>query len=712
MNKFNVGDKVRVNSEGKFLVNAVCPILDDVEWTIEEVLDGKAYIIKHGNQRLYIYVNQITKVEEESTMKIIRKSVASIEDRNEENNIICAHCGAIIGVINDDDFDDVVEFDGKYYCDEDCLNAETWVCDECGERFYKDSDEQTVTYNGDIICERCTEEEYFWCEDCGEWHHRYEENWCAEDCSSICNDCLNEERHHFRCSHCGEVHRVRDARTVFVNEEDNEQWCENCFNYYAYYCEECERYYSGRTVNVNEDGVCEFCRRRDQPCGDIEKWHAPRGVRNYGYKPDPCFCMTEEQKENCTLAQLICLGFELEMEDHRCDGYNVDEDADYLNDTLGYTYCKHDGSLTNGLELVSHPATIEYIMEHKSIFKEALDAMIDKGYTSHDNRNCGLHFHISLAPMLEKNEHSVANILAIVDTLWDKFVHFSRRTNRQLEEWAQRYNTKGIPHEELYKTAKQHSKHDRYMAVNLRNEHTVEIRMFRGTLKVDTFIATAQLVQRLVDVAIECKTIAEAYEVTWERLIDCDYIELTEYCKSRFSPEANEADCFESREAAHAALRHFGMSEEQMHVANIAVGDPIEIRGGAEYWNGRTGIVSQNNENSPYIHSEDILGVFGDPLNICNMHAIRTNSLRAGDYVRLSMSMNEYSESDDYNTDYYSFSRDLERGEVGIIRCEREGEENIWGVEFNRHFSGCHSCSGHVVSEHGQYIPGCCLELI
>ena len=38
--------------------------------------------------------------------------------------------------------------------------------------------------------------------------------------------------------------------------------------------------------------------------------------------------------------------------------------------------------------------------------------------------------------------------------------------------------------------------------MNLQNRDTIEFRMFRGTLKLNTFIATLQMVNRICDVAL------------------------------------------------------------------------------------------------------------------------------------------------------------------------------------------------------------------
>ena len=72
------------------------------------------------------------------------------------------------------------------------------------------------------------------------------------------------------------------------------------------------------------------------------------------------------------------------------------------------------------------------------------------------------------------------------------------------------------------------------MAVNLANENTVEIRIFRGTLNIRTFFATLQLVKTLVERAIEIGYDAQrANEITWAELVKSNYTELNEYLKIR-----------------------------------------------------------------------------------------------------------------------------------------------------------------------------------
>lgn len=591
---------------------------------------------------------------------------------SESTNVItCAECGCII------DPENAILIDGETYC-EDCA-AE---CSFCGE--YHLRSEMTETEDG-LVCEYCLDNEYGYCESCETWQRTINLNWCEEDEYYVCDNCLEEGDAYRRCDHCGDIQHTENLSEVYTNNYDSELWCDHCREYHANYCSECGREFSDEYVTV-EDECCEYCETPSQNCDDINFWEAPRGVRSYGYKPNPCFCPPEAKND-------ICFGFELEMEDHRNDGENVNKDADYMNDTLGFTYCKHDGSLTNGIELVSHPATLEYLMERKEIFREVFNEMIDRGYTSHDNGHCGLHVHISLKPLLEENEDAVSNLMIVVDNLWDKLVRFSRRTESQLNSWASRYDSKQHKPKDVAKEAKKRC--GRYMAINQTNKHTVEIRIFRGTLKADTFLATLQLVQRLVDVSIECKDPEKAYDITWEQITDCDYPELKAYCEKRFATSTAEADNNEVQN------NEFNLTRSQMHRANLHVDDPIQFVRTEfinEHYIGATGSISNIDPDNFTIQINEIANFCPDRANVHVYNAAmsciqRTSPLRIGDYVEIASSINGI----------------LDRGEIGIVR---NIDDNLAVVEFSHDFPCMHDCDGRIQSCRGRYLLEVELHLI
>ena len=90
------------------------------------------------------------------------------------------------------------------------------------------------------------------------------------------------------------------------------------------------------------------------------------------------------------------------------------------------------------------------------------------------------------------NDQDILKVqLPFVEKHWEELLKFSRRTPRQLERWASRYGYKECP-KDILDHAKKGSL-GRYTAVNVSNEHTIEFRMFRGTLKLNIIktVATA-----------------------------------------------------------------------------------------------------------------------------------------------------------------------------------------------------------------------------
>lgn len=385
--------------------------------------------------------------------------------------------------------------------------------------------EARLNHTNDIICNECIEEHYERCRICGEYH-------LAEEVTEIggdyyCDEC--RDRRFAQCEHCGEWTRRYDISYVFTDPDDpmeTERWCDDCRRDDAFYCYECGgQFDSSAYEQVHYEGgeLCRSCYDRKVRETDINYWKAPTGIQSYSYKPRACFCPAPDQDE-------IFYGYELEMEANGCDDKN--DAADMVNNDIGYTYCKRDGSLDDGMELVSHPATLHYHMDKKPVYEEVFKYLTADGWRSHEAGTCGLHVHISRKAMARKNRYAVANLLLFFDYHWDKFLKFSRRTQSQLERWAQRYETKGIDYVDLEDDA--YGKDDRYMTINLQNSNTVEIRMFRGTLNVETFMATLQLVDVVVRKAIELGyDFDAATSINWNDLVKSDHEELNAYLERR-----------------------------------------------------------------------------------------------------------------------------------------------------------------------------------
>lgn len=268
-------------------------------------------------------------------------------------------------------------------------------------------------------------------------------------------------------------------------------------------------------------------------------------INYYSYKPAPEFGYKNDRESRANLT----FGVELEVEP-RNDGGNVRMDRYELSDAVdlvpgGRTYCKSDGSIESGVEIVSHPGTLAhhmYVMHWRQICRTCEKA----GYRSHDARNCGLHVHVG-REQLGHTDDERAEVVRKVQVLFSLYsaelTRFSRRTLSRLNEWApiRTYSvlSRSMAPDVLRRWAElslatYEADHDgRYTAVNVTNIATVEIRIFRGTLKRDTLIAAIQLVSNIFEYAMT-HTWADILASTWAEVAAYKpHKEVTAYMETR-----------------------------------------------------------------------------------------------------------------------------------------------------------------------------------
>lgn len=254
---------------------------------------------------------------------------------------------------------------------------------------------------------------------------------------------------------------------------------------------------------------------------------------------------TEKDLENTNgiIDNLLYFGFELETQ-RRNDSptmEDMNEDAKYIRKKhreLGLCF-QTDGSVRNGFEIISQPMTFDYIQENKERFKNILDYLQEKGYSSHDGGNCGLHIHVSrkyFGDTEEEQEKTLRKLLLFTETYKDELGRFSRRTSFNYCQFtSDRYRTEHSSIESRYlkssKVLKDMNKDcDRYQVINTGNRNTIEIRVFRGTLKYETFMATLEFVNNLITMVKE----KETRKISFDSVISYKETEyLKQYCEDR-----------------------------------------------------------------------------------------------------------------------------------------------------------------------------------
>ena len=349
------------------------------------------------------------------------------------------------------------------------------ICTACGEALPGD---QLVEFDGQLLCPSCLRETAVLCDHCGD--RIWQSESVSDNTTTLCQSCF--DRHYVSCSDCGSIIHVGDA--CYPDDDEDEPYCRSCLSRQGYH----------------------------------------KTIHDYYYRPDPIFYGTGPR----------FMGVELEID----EGGENDRKAGLILDSatangLEHLYIKHDGSLDDGLELVSHPMTLDYHLKEMP-WKGILSKCRELGYVSHLANTCGLHVHISRATFgmtEDEQDKCIARVLYFFEKFWEELLKFSRRTPRQLDRWAARYGYKEQPQDILDHAKKGNV--GRYTCVNLTNTDTIEFRMFRGTLKLNTLIATLQLLDRVCDVALSLSD-EEVKAMSWTTFVSgCQAPELVQYLKER-----------------------------------------------------------------------------------------------------------------------------------------------------------------------------------
>ena len=352
---------------------------------------------------------------------------------------------------------------------------ETRVCSICGAEILL---EEATTFHDQTLCPGCLHTHTVICQYCG--NRVWDEDIHYDEGQPICPDCF--DRHFLTCVGCGRVIHENEAR--YLDDEEDYPYCRSCYE-----------------------------EREDQ-----------EPIHDYSYKPEPIFYGQGPRY----------FGVELEIDGAGESRSKARDLLDIFNQNHCLAYIKHDGSLNNGLEIVTHPLSLDYHLK-QAPWQEVMSLAVKQGYTSHQARTCGLHVHVSRAAFGDEEweqDQAIARILYFFEKHWEELLKFSRRTQAQLNRWASRYGYKEQP-QEILDHAKKGCHAGRYTCVNLTNDETIEFRIFRGTLKYNTLIATLQLLDRICDVAIFLSD-EELKAMSWTTFVSgCQAPELVQYLKER-----------------------------------------------------------------------------------------------------------------------------------------------------------------------------------
>lgn len=267
------------------------------------------------------------------------------------------------------------------------------------------------------------------------------------------------------CEVCGQVEG--DCTCV----ECRARWCGRIVEHTCSRCERC-------------DGCCEcvWCNCCEEPvestCGDCESCQrccsCEASVHSCTYRPTPIFHGAGPRY----------YGVELEVNGSRGA-------SEQVTSRMGedHVYCKADGSLSSGFEIVTHPHSFKAQRElWEGYFKAPVREL-----RSYESGECGCHVHITRAALTEAQIRRMVVFLNAPENLGFVTLVGQRRGNGYcaFKVWKSKVGAAGYSD-------------DRYEALNLTNDKTVEVRIFRGSYRLDRVLKNLDFCDALVEYTATC----------------------------------------------------------------------------------------------------------------------------------------------------------------------------------------------------------------
>lgn len=321
--------------------------------------------------------------------------------------------------------------------------------------------------------------------------HAQFSDWTKIDNQERCNACAQTyyarhggEAHFTYCDNCENT--VQDSNTGTYR---GNTYCNSCIRENVYDCDDC-----GAESWSGDDHDCDDDRRSI--------------IHSYGYKPNPIFFGQGTYH----------MGFELEVE---ARGISRFEGAQLAQDTLGkHAYMKSDASLNDGFEIVTHPHTLDYYQEQFDW--SVLSKLKRNGLRSWNTDTCGLHVHVSREAFggfvnfdtsPQDIMHMQAHQLRFMKLIYDNERQVSRIAGRASSGYAS-FADKGklVP-----KVKHGHSMHGHCAAVNVENFSTIEIRVFKGSLRKERVLSALEFVTAGVEYTRDLKVTGKNTALSWLR---------------------------------------------------------------------------------------------------------------------------------------------------------------------------------------------------
>lgn len=289
------------------------------------------------------------------------------------------------------------------------------------------------------------------------------------------------------------------------------------------------------TIHFNNGSTMEVIHSRDNSRGSRSE-KAKNYIHTYNYIPDK---YVKHYMDNENPATTLLLGVEIEV-----GGNDVEFDKSVKNDVVKNSiqimngsdsdkedliYSTHDGTVQ--IELDTMPCSLEF-HKQKMNYKELFKYLDSYGYKGHDCKDAGLHIHANrdyLGKTKFQQQLVISKILYIIEKFNDEFCVIGRRNTYYSQFVGDRAKD-----DTALNLFSKYTKEGKRAALNLVHKDTIEFRMFKSTLKYETFMLTLEFVKDIIDFA-KNTDIEKIEMITWGDLMQTFSEELQKYYNDRYN---------------------------------------------------------------------------------------------------------------------------------------------------------------------------------
>ena len=330
--------------------------------------------------------------------------------------------------------------------------------------------------------------------------------------TTVCRDCYDTFS---ECNECGR-NIDTDNDTDYICT-DYGYVCERDARNHYRYCDSCEEY-------RRNDDDCEHDDEdddREYDCQEEQEDYAVNSQLNgYNFKPTKKYfwkVVNGVPTVNTVADDSLFFGIEIETQstlDSIRSGVQCFHDN--VSNTVGYV--KRDGSVSDGMEINTHPMTLDYIYEE--FFSDTLEQLVSLGWRAWKQPSCGIHVHLSKRAFASTTHKARFQLFIMRNE--QQMVRFARRRSPSYAKFSDEEES------EFMDRAKGNPNYDRFCAVNWQPKETVELRIFRSTIKPSGVIGIVEMAHALFHFTKQstCRMMYDGL-FTWDAFVE--WVDTQEY---------------------------------------------------------------------------------------------------------------------------------------------------------------------------------------